>query len=77
MADETGLIVEMSTTTAVKIDKSRVRALMAKEQARFARLHPASAEMFAKAKAVMPDGVPMSWCVENVCFWSVSLFSNN
>lgn len=34
------------------------------EEARFLEIHPKSGELFEKAKANMPDGVPMSWMVK-------------
>lgn len=34
---------------------------MEAEEARFLALHPKSGELFERAKAVMPGGVPMSW----------------
>ncbi|MGA1279835.1 MAG: transaminase [Candidatus Nanopelagicaceae bacterium] len=43
------------------ITRDRLRTLNAQEEERFLSLHPKSGELFQKAKAVMPGGVPMSW----------------
>ena len=43
------------------IDRQHLKKLNAIEEARFLKLHPKSGELFAKAKEVMPGGVPMSW----------------
>ncbi|MGA0865969.1 MAG: transaminase [Candidatus Nanopelagicaceae bacterium] len=43
------------------IKRDRLRTLNAQEEERFLSLHPKSGELFQKAKAVMPGGVPMSW----------------
>ena len=43
------------------IDRERLRELSAREEERFISLHPKSGELFERAKAVMPGGVPMSW----------------
>jgi len=45
------------------VDRDRVRALKAAEDARFAAEHPRSAELLARGRAVMPNGVPMAWLV--------------
>ncbi len=47
----------MSTT----VDRSRLKALMARETASFVRTHPKSAALFRKARRSMPGGVPMNW----------------
>ena len=43
------------------IDRERLRELSSREEERFISLHPKSGELFERAKAVMPGGVPMSW----------------
>ena len=43
------------------IDRERLREFSAREEERFISLHPKSGELFERAKAVMPGGVPMSW----------------
>ena len=43
------------------IDRAHLAKITAREEARFLELHPKSGELFEKAKAVMPGGVPMSW----------------
>ncbi|MFI5346592.1 MAG: aspartate aminotransferase family protein [Elusimicrobiota bacterium] len=43
------------------IDRSRLKALMAREQELFARAHPRSAELFRRAQKSMMGGVPMNW----------------
>ena len=43
------------------IDREHLSKLMARERERFRTLHPRSAELAEKARAHMPDGVPMSW----------------
>ena len=43
------------------IDRAKLKSLMASERDRFLKRTPKSAELFEKAKAVMPGGVPMSW----------------
>lgn len=45
------------------IDPARVSALKAREDARFAREHPRCAALLERARASMPNGVPMSWMV--------------
>ena len=43
---------------------AHVERLTAAERDRFAAEHPRSRELFERAKAVMPGGVPMSWMVK-------------
>jgi glutamate-1-semialdehyde aminotransferase len=43
------------------IDPAKVAELRAREDDRFAESHPRSIEMWRRAEAVMPNGVPMSW----------------
>jgi glutamate-1-semialdehyde 2,1-aminomutase len=43
------------------IDRAHLADLMAAEQESFAARHPRSRELFERAKAVLPGGVPMSW----------------
>jgi glutamate-1-semialdehyde 2,1-aminomutase len=45
------------------VDRARVRALKQAEDARFAAAHPRSAELMARGRRVMPNGVPMAWLV--------------
>ncbi len=45
------------------VDRDRVRDLKNTEDARFAASHPRSAELLARGRAVMPNGVPMAWHV--------------
>lgn len=46
---------------ARRIDRDRLRALRAEEDARFLKRIPKSLAMLAEAKAAMPSGVPMAW----------------
>jgi glutamate-1-semialdehyde 2,1-aminomutase len=43
------------------MDRAHVERLTAAEQDRFVAEHPRSKELFERAQAVMPGGVPMSW----------------
>ena len=43
------------------VDRDRLAALMADEQRRFADAHPTSAELVARARSSLLDGVPMNW----------------
>jgi len=43
------------------MDRAHVERLTTAEQDRFVAANPRSAELFDRAKAVMPGGVPMSW----------------
>src|SRR4051794_6542385 len=45
------------------VDRDRVRALKRAEDARYAEAHPRSAALLERARAVMPNGVPMAWLV--------------
>jgi glutamate-1-semialdehyde 2,1-aminomutase len=54
----------MTTITAQSgVDRARVKALKDAEDARYAAAHPKSAELLARGRAVMPNGVPMAWHV--------------
>jgi glutamate-1-semialdehyde 2,1-aminomutase len=46
------------------VDPRRVAELTAAENELFASTHPRSRELFDRARAVMPGGVPMSWMVK-------------
>jgi glutamate-1-semialdehyde aminotransferase len=43
------------------VDPERVHHLHEREQAEFVRIRPRSADLWKRAQAVMPNGVPMSW----------------
>src|SRR5258706_16400918 len=45
------------------LDRTRIGELHAQELARFRRDRPATMAMLARARAHMPNGVPMSWMV--------------
>ena len=47
-----------------QLDRARLAALMATEQARFAAGHPRSATLHERARASLLDGVPMPWMVK-------------
>ncbi len=49
---------------ASPVDPARVDELLAAENQRFAASNPRSREVFERARAVMPGGVPMSWMVK-------------
>jgi glutamate-1-semialdehyde 2,1-aminomutase len=51
----------MSGTAAGEIDRAKLREIKAREDAAFVAARPRSAELWASAKASMPNGVPMSW----------------
>ena len=51
----------MSGTAAGDIDRGKLREIKAREDAAFVAARPRSAELWARAKASMPNGVPMSW----------------
>src|SRR2546423_6131354 len=46
------------------IDRSRISALMTREEERFVELHPRSGALFERAKRSMLGGVPMPWMME-------------
>src|ERR1700710_1401230 len=46
------------------IDRDHLRDLMTAEQESFVARHPRSRELFERARAVLPGGVPMSWMVK-------------
>jgi glutamate-1-semialdehyde 2,1-aminomutase len=48
-------------TAAGDIDRERLRRIKEREDAAFVAARPRSAELWAKAKSSMPNGVPMSW----------------
>jgi len=45
------------------VDRSRVKELKDREDARWLAEHPRSAELMARGRRVMPNGVPMAWHV--------------
>lgn len=45
----------------MSIDRTRLTALMQRENERFRNEHPRSAELFERGKSSMAGGVPMSW----------------
>jgi glutamate-1-semialdehyde 2,1-aminomutase len=45
------------------VDRARVKALKDREDARWRDAHPRSAELLARGRRVMPNGVPMAWHV--------------
>jgi glutamate-1-semialdehyde 2,1-aminomutase len=51
----------MSGTAAGGIDRGRLREIKAREDAAFVAARPRSAELWARARGSMPNGVPMSW----------------
>jgi glutamate-1-semialdehyde 2,1-aminomutase len=51
----------MPRTAAGDIDRGRLREIKAREDAAFVAARPKSAELWARAKGSMPNGVPMSW----------------
>jgi glutamate-1-semialdehyde aminotransferase len=51
-------------TGSTPVDPRRVAELTVAEQELFARSHPRSRELYERARAVMPGGVPMSWMVK-------------
>ncbi len=48
-------------TAAGHLDPERIQHIKDREDAAFVAARPRSAELWAKAKASMPNGVPMSW----------------
>ena len=53
------------------VDRSRLASLVAEEVARFEAERPASRALFERAKATMPDGVPMLWMAKWPGPWPV------
>jgi glutamate-1-semialdehyde 2,1-aminomutase len=53
-----------ASSPASPVDPDRVATLTAAENERFTESHPRSRELFERARAVMPGGVPMSWMVK-------------
>ena len=51
----------LRTMAESPIDRERLAAIRAREQAAFERRTPRSAELTARARRHMPDGVPMAW----------------
>jgi glutamate-1-semialdehyde 2,1-aminomutase len=51
----------MTGTAAGDIDRSKLHAIKAREDAAFVAARPRSAELWARGRASMPNGVPMSW----------------
>jgi glutamate-1-semialdehyde 2,1-aminomutase len=51
----------MTGIAAGDIDRAKLHEIKAREDAAFVAARPRSAELWAKAKASMPNGVPMSW----------------
>lgn len=43
------------------IDRARLKQLHKHEEVRFSETHKKSGELFREARALMPNGVPMSW----------------
>ncbi|MBW2541588.1 MAG: aminotransferase class III-fold pyridoxal phosphate-dependent enzyme [Deltaproteobacteria bacterium] len=52
-----------SDLASPSVDPGRVRELKNREDARFHAEHPRCAELLARGRAVMPNGVPMAWLV--------------
>ena len=48
-------------TAAGNLDRGRIASLKQREDAAFVAARPRSAELWARSKASMPNGVPMSW----------------
>ena len=48
-------------TAAGNLDRDRIASLKQREDAAFVAARPRSAELWARSKASMPNGVPMSW----------------
>jgi len=48
-------------TAAGNLDRARIASLKQREDAAFVAARPRSAELWARSKASMPNGVPMSW----------------
>jgi len=46
-----------------KIDRSRIKELIAKEEKQFVREHPKSKVLFKRGQSVLLAGVPMSWMI--------------
>ncbi len=46
---------------AGELSAERVRSVREREQRRFAELRPLSRELLERARASMPNGVPMAW----------------
>jgi len=51
----------MCVTAMGDLDPARIGQLHAAELARFRRARPRSLAMIARARAHMPNGVPMAW----------------
>lgn len=51
----------MAGTAVDGIDRTKLREIKAREDAAFVAARPRSAELWARGKVSMPNGVPMSW----------------
>src|SRR5215207_3257968 len=51
----------MTGTAAGGIDRAKLREIKAREDAAFVAARPRSAELWARGRTSMPNGVPMSW----------------
>ncbi len=56
-----GMSSSPPASSAPTVDRGLVRALKAREDARFRETHPRSLALRARAMASMPNGVPMAW----------------
>jgi len=56
--------MQTSTKQARSIDRARLKALMQREQERFAAEHPRSRELHQRATHSLLSGVPMNWMVK-------------
>src|SRR5579864_7526133 len=56
--------MQTSTKQARSIDRARLKALMEREQERFAAEHPRSRELHQRATHSLLSGVPMNWMVK-------------
>src|SRR6516162_2100509 len=52
-------------TAVGDLDRARIDELHARELARFRQARPRSLAMVARARAHMPNGVPMAWMVSD------------
>jgi len=56
--------VTAPTPAPSTVDRDRLARLMTAERERFARAHPRSGKLHARARASLLDGVPMNWMTE-------------
>ena len=56
--------MQTSTKQVRSIDRARLKALMQREQERFAAEHPRSRELHQRATHSLLSGVPMNWMVK-------------